>query len=253
MIESWAFYLLAIPVVLLVGLSKGGFGGGLGTLAVPALALMVDPRVAAGILLPILCTMDLVSLWSFRGQWDKANLRIMLPWAMLGLVGGALTFQYMSADMMRLMIGLMALYFVGHYLWGKYLLQRLKPQGRSRWRGGFWSGVSGYVSYIAHAGGPPIAIYLLPQHLPKSAFVGTTVLFFSVVNYTKLLPYAWFGQLNIGNLTTALILLPFAPLGVFLGVYLHRRVSDKWFYWSCYGLLFVAGVKLLTEGAMGLM
>lgn len=253
MIEGWAFYLLAIPVVLLVGLSKGGFGGGLGTLAVPALALMVDPRVAAGILLPILCAMDLVSLWSFRGQWDKANLRIMLPWAMLGLVGGALTFQYMSADMMRLMIGLMALYFVGHYLWGKYLLQRLKPQGRSHWRGGFWSGVSGYVSYIAHAGGPPIAIYLLPQHLPKSAFVGTTVLFFSVVNYTKLLPYAWFGQLNIGNLTTALILLPFAPLGVFLGVYLHRRVSDKWFYWSCYGLLFVAGVKLLTEGALGLM
>lgn len=252
MIDSLAFYLLAIPVVLLVGLSKGGFGGGLGTLAVPALALMVDPRVAAGILLPILCSMDLVSLWSYRGRWDKANLKIMLPWAMLGLVGGALTFQYMSADMIRLMIGLMALYFVGHYLWGKYLLQRLKPQRRSHWRGGFWSGVSGYVSYIAHAGGPPIAIYLLPQHLPKSTFVGTTVLFFSVVNYTKLLPYAWFGQLNIGNLTTALILLPFAPIGVLLGVYLHRRVSDKWFYWSCYGLLFVAGIKLVIEGAMGL-
>lgn len=252
MIDSLAFYLLAIPVVLLVGMSKGGFGGGLGTLAVPTLALVVDPRVAAGILLPILCAMDLVSLWSFRGAWDKANLKIMLPWAMLGLLGGALTFQYMSADMMRLMIGLMALYFVGHYLWGKYLLQRLKAQPRSYWRGGFWGGVSGYVSYIAHAGGPPIAIYLLPQHLPKTVFVSTTVLFFSVVNYTKLVPYAWFGQLNIGNLTTALILLPFAPLGVRLGVYLHHRVSDKWFYWSCYALLAVAGLKLVVEGARGI-
>jgi len=253
MIDSLAFYLLAVPVVVLVGMSKGGFGGGLGTLAVPTLALVVDPRIAAGILLPILCTMDLASLWSFRGTWDKANLKIMLPWAMLGLLGGALTFQYMSADMIRLMIGVMALYFVGHYLWGKYLLQRLRAQQRSHWRGGFWGGVSGYVSYIAHAGGPPISIYLLPQHLPKTAFVGTTVLFFSIVNFTKLVPYAWFGQLNIGNLTTALVLLPFAPLGVWLGVYLHHRVSDRWFYWSCYTLLTVAGVKLLIEGATGLL
>ncbi|WP_286805365.1 MULTISPECIES: sulfite exporter TauE/SafE family protein [unclassified Marinimicrobium] len=253
MIGGWEFYALAIPVVLLVGLSKGGFGGGLGTLAVPALSLMIDPRMAAGILLPILCTMDLVSLWSFRGRWDWANLKIMFPWAMVGLLGGALTFQYMSVDMIRLMIGVMALYFVGHYLWGKYLLQRLHAHGPSVWRGGFWSGVSGYVSYIAHAGGPPIAIYLLPQHLSKTVFVGTTVLFFSVVNYTKLVPYAFFGQLNIGNITTALVLLPFAPLGVLLGVYLHKRVSDRWFYWTCYGLLLVAGIKLLVEGAAGLL
>ena len=151
--------------------------------------------------------------------------------------------------MIRLLVGLMALYFVGHYLGGKYLLQRLKPQRRNVLRGGFWSALSGYVSYIAHAGGPPIAIYLLPQHLPKTAFVGTTVLFFSVVNYVKLLPYAWFGQLNIGNLSTALVLLPFAPLGVLLGLYLHRRVSDRWFYLSCYALLLVAGVRLVIDGA----
>lgn len=248
MIEGWAFYALAIPVVLLVGISKGGFGGGLGTLAVPVLSLLVDPRLAAAVLLPILCTMDLVSLWSFRGTWDKANLKIMLPPAMLGLVGGALTFQYMDAAMIRLMVGLMALYFVGHYLWGKYLLQRLKPQPRNIWRGGFWATFSGYVSYIAHAGGPPIAIYLLPQHLPKTTFVGTTVLFFGVVNYVKLVPYAWFGQLNIGNLSTALVLLPFAPLGVLLGLYLHRRVSDKWFYLSCYALLLLAGLRLVIDG-----
>jgi uncharacterized protein len=252
MIEGWAFYALAVPVVLLVGISKGGFGGGLGTLAVPVLSLLVDPRLAAAVLLPILCAMDLVSLWSFRGAWDKHNLRIMLPPAMLGLVGGALTFQYMDADMIRFMVGLMALYFVGHYLWGKYWLQRIKPQPRSVWRGGFWSTLSGYVSYIAHAGGPPIAIYLLPQRMPKTVFVGTTVLFFTVVNYTKLVPYAWFGQLSPGNLLTSLVLLPLAPLGVLLGVFLHKRVSEKWFYLSCYALLLVAGLRLVTDGAMGI-
>jgi hypothetical protein len=253
MIESVGFYLLAVPVVLLVGMSKGGFGGGLGALAVPVLSLLVDPRLAAAVLLPILCTMDLVSLWTFRGRWDKANLKIMLPWAMLGIVGGALTFQYMNADMIRVLVGAMALYFVGHYLWGRYLVQRLRAQGPSVWRGGFWSSLAGYVSYIAHAGGPPVSIYLLPQQLPKTVFVGTTVVFFTAVNYAKLLPYAWFGQLNAGSLWTSLILLPLAPLGVRLGAWLHYRVSDRWFYWSCYGLLLVAGIKLLVEGLTGLL
>jgi uncharacterized membrane protein YfcA len=214
---------------------------------------MVDPRLAAAVLLPILCTMDLFSIWTFRGRWDKANLRIMLPWAMLGIVGGALTFQYMNADMIRVLVGAMALYFVGHYLWGRYLVQRLEARGPSVVSGGFWSTLAGYVSYIAHAGGPPVSNYLLPQRLPKTVFVGTSVVFFTAVNYVKLVPYAWFGQLNLGSLWTSLVLLPLAPIGVKLGYWLHNRVSDKWFYWSCYALLLVAGVRLLYEGLGGLL
>ncbi len=250
MLESWIFFLVATPVVLLVGMSKGGFGGGLGSLAVPVLSLLVDPRIAAAILLPILCSMDLVSLWSFRGQWDKKNLLIMLPGALVGIGIGALTFTYMNANSVRLLIGFLALYFVAHYLWGKYILQRTAVQPTSVVRGGFWGTVAGFVSYIAHAGGPPIAIYLLPQHLPKTVFVGTTVVFFTVVNYTKLIPYIWFGQLNTEVLLTSLILLPLAPIGVRLGVYLHHKVSDVWFYRSCYVLLLLAGIKLVTEGLL---
>ena len=248
MIDYFGFYLLAIPVVLLVGMSKGGFGGGLGTLAVPVLSLLIDPRLAAAVLLPILCTMDLVSIWNFRGTWDKNNLKLMLPGAMLGIVAGALTFQHMNADMIRLMVGILAIYFVGHHLWGAHIVKQVRAKDASLAGGSFWGTISGYVSSIAHAGGPPISIYLLPQKMPKTVFVGTTVLFFTIVNYVKLVPYAWFGQLNLDTLLTSLILLPLAPVGVKLGVYLHHRVSDKWFYWVCYGLLFVAGIKLLIEG-----
>lgn len=251
MIEVPVFYLLAGFVVLMVGLSKGGFGGGLGILAVPVLALVIDPRVAAAVLLPILCSMDLVSLWLFRGTWDKRNLLMMLPGALLGIVAGALTFQYMHADMIRLLVGLLALYFVGHHLWGKHILKRAKPQQANVLRGSFWGTTAGYVSYIAHAGGPPISIYLLPQRLHKTVFVGTTVAFFGIINYVKLVPYAWFGQLNTDTALTSLILVPLAPLGVWLGAYLHKRVSEKWFYSLCYGLLLVAGVKLVIEGGAG--
>lgn len=250
MIDQWLFYLLAIPVVLLVGLSKGGFGGGLGSLAVPVLSLAIDPRLAAAVLLPILCSMDLVSLWSFRGRWDKKNLAIMFPFAMLGLILGAAMSTYMDADMIRFMVGVMALYFVGHYVWGKHILQHVAVKPASVGRGGFWSTIAGFVSYIAHAGGPPISIYLLPQHLPKTIFVGTTVLFFSVVNYIKLVPYVWTGQLDTRAFLTSLVLLPLAPIGVRLGVWLHHRVSDKWFYGVCYVLLAVAGGKLLSESLL---
>ncbi len=248
MIDYFGFYLLAVPVVLLVGLSKGGFGGGLGMLAVPVLSLLIDPRLAAAVLLPILCTMDLVSIWTFRGTWDRKNLRYLLPGAMLGIVAGALTFQYMSADTLRIIVGVMALYFVGHYLWGAHIVKRVSAKKAGLMSGSFWGIIAGYVSYVAHAGGPPVSIYLLPQKLPKTVFVGTTVLFFTTVNYVKLIPYAWFGQLTTDTLLTSLILLPLAPIGVRLGVYLHHRVSDKWFYWTCYGLLFVAGIKLVIEG-----
>ena len=253
MINDISFYLLAVPVVVLVGMSKGGFGGGLGTLAVPLLSLMIDPRLAAAILLPILCGMDAVSLWSFRGTWDRVNLKILMPGAVLGTIAGALTFKITNADVIRLIVGLLSIYFVGHYLWGRRILESVTHKQPSRTGGTFWGAVAGYVSYIAHAGGPPVAIYLLPQHLPKTTLVGTTVLFFAIINFIKLIPYAWLGQINGESFFTSLVLLPLAPLGVLLGIYLHNRVSDKVFYSVSYGFLFLAGLKLAYEGASNLV
>ena len=252
MITDLSFYLLAVPVVILVGMSKGGFGGGLGILAVPFLSLLIDPRLAAAILLPILCCMDAVSLRSFRGTWDKVNLKIIMPGALLGTIAGALTFKMTNADMVRLIVGFLSIYFVCHYLWGKHFLESIEQQKASPVRGTFWGAVAGYVSYIAHAGGPPVAICLLPQHLPKTTLVGTTILFFSIINFIKLIPYAYFGQINTESFLTSLVLLPLAPLGVWLGIYLHKRVSDQVFYLVSYGFLLLAGVKLTYEGASAL-
>lgn len=252
MLDIPSFYWVAIPVVLLVGLSKGGFGGGLGMLAVPVLSLVIDPRLAAAILLPILCTMDAVSLWSFRGSWDKCCLKSLLPGALLGTALGALTFAYTNADWVRLIMGLLSIYFVIHHYWTKEVLEKIHSKPNPA-KGGLWGTIAGYTSYIAHAGGPPVAIYLLPQHLPKTTLVGTTVLFFSIINFIKLVPYITLGQLDINSFRTSLSLLPFAPLGVWLGIYLHHRVSDQLFYLLSYGFLGLAGVKLTLEGSRHLL
>jgi len=251
------FYLLAVPVVIMLGMAKGGFGGGLGMLAVPLLSLVIDPRLAAAILLPILCVMDLVSLWSFRHFWREVwrgnNLRWLLPGAFFGIVIGALTFQVTNADWIRLLVGLLSLYFIGQHLWTRKILINNTQCVASAGSACFWGGVAGYTSHIAHAGGPPVSIYLLPQHLPKSLFAATTVIFFALVNFVKLFPYGYFGQLNFSSLHISLILLPLAPLGVWLGFYLHTRVSDKQFYWVTYFALLIAGVKLTQEGVIGLL
>jgi len=114
--------------------------------------------------------------------------------------------------------------------------------------GTFWGALSGFTSTLAHAGGPPFAIWMMPQKLDKTTLVATSAVFFLIVNYVKLVPYAMLGQLNTGNLTLALLFAPLAPLGIWLGVWMHRRISERAFYVISYALLFSTGVKLVWDG-----
>ena len=247
------FYLATIPIILMVGMSKGGFGGGLGMLAVPLMALMIDPRVAAAILLPILCTMDIVGLFKFKGKWDSANLKVLLPGALIGTAFGACSFTYTNSDMIRLLLGLLSLYFVFHFIWGQRQLKSAAKKTGSKASGIFWGSISGFASYIAHAGGPPVAIHLIPQKLAKSTFTSTTIVFFALVNFVKLIPYIVLGQINISTIESSLYLLPLAPIGVLLGIYLHHKVSEALFYRLTCLFLFVAGIKLTYQGLIALV
>lgn len=248
MIDDPWFYGVAVPAILIAGISKGGFGGGVGLMAVPLMALVIQPTQAAAIMLPILCLMDLFGVWAYRRQWDGRNLRVLLPAAMVGIGVGAASFRYLDGDLIRLMLGVLALSFTAHYWIRRHPGADQRTHGPDRVRGGFWGAVAGFTSFVAHAGGPPLSVYLLPQRLNRTLFVGTSTAFFIIVNYVKLIPYGWLGQLGTGNLATSLILAPLAPLGIWLGLLLHRRVSDALFYQVCYVLLAATGAKLLHDG-----
>ena len=241
------FYFLATIVILLTGMDKGGFARGMGTMAVPALALLVDPRVAAAIMLPILCCMDLVTLRAFRGQWDLKIVKVIVPAAAGGVVLGALSFRYLSADHIRFIIGTFSIYVAVQQLPNSALANNDLVPSASKLAGRIWGAASGFSSFVAHAGGPPLSIYLLPLRLDKSIVVGTSALFFAIVNALKLIPYALLGQLHFENLKVSLILLPVAPIGVLLGVFLHRRISNHIFYSMSYTMLGLIGIKLILE------
>lgn len=247
MIADTSFYVAAVPAVILFGISKGGFGSGLGMLAVPLIATVISPVQAAAILLPILCFMDLLGLWAYRGKWMLSELRVLLPASLVGIAVGTLMFEYMSPARLRLLLGVVAISFtLNHWLQAK-LSQASEHKLFGPAIGVTAAAVGGFTSFIAHAGGPPVTMYLLRRGLDRTQFVATTVVFFAVVNYVKLAPYAWLGQFDASNLKTSLVLAPLAPVGIGMGVWLHNRVTDRFFFQVAYAMLFVVGLKLVYD------
>lgn len=245
--DPW-FYAVAVPAVLLAAIGKGGFGGSLGVISVPMLALAVSPLQAAAIMLPVLCLSDLFAVWTYRGHWDRANMRIILPAGLVGIALGTLTAGLLSDHAIRFMVGAIAVIFALDHWFGRHDA----PPAQPNWiKGSFWSVVGAYTSFLAHAGGPPLNLYMLPQRLDKAVFVGTVVIYWTIINYVKLVPYAWLGQFDRATLLTALLLAPLTPLGVWIGMRINRWLAPARFFSACYALVFLLGLKLLWDSVRG--
>lgn len=247
MITDPLFYVAAVPAVLVVGVAKAGFGSGMGMLGVLLLTLVVPPVQAAAVMLPILCLMDPLSVWGYRRSWDRKCTAVLLTGGLVGIVAGTLSFHLLDDRLIRLMIGLLTMIFLADFVFGRGRTERRARPGPVA--GATLGALAGFTSFVIHAGSPPTAMYLLPQRLDKSVYVGTTIVFFFAVNYLKLVPYAGLGLFSAENLTTSLALMPVAPIGVWTGIRLNRLIPTELFYRLCYVFLFVTGSKLLYDGA----
>lgn len=246
-----AFWLLAVIATLLFGMSKAGFGGAAGSLGVPLMALAVPAPFAAAVMLPILLAIDLIGLVVFRGKADTANLRIILPGAMLGVALGWLTFSHVDARWIKLLIGIEAIAFALDRFRAARDAAIAVPSAPTFLPGILWSGVAGFTSFISHAGGPPIMQYLMPQNMDKMRLVGTTVIFFTAVNFAKLGPYAQLGLVDLSNLAVSLLLAPAIPVGYFVGYRLLQAVDMRGFNLVTAWTLLAAGTKLVFDGLAG--
>jgi uncharacterized protein len=241
------FLLFAIPAVILIGLAKGGFSG-LGALGTPLIALGMDPVRGAAILLPILIVQDAVGVAAFRRSWDGRILAIMLPGAILGVALGYLFAASVSRGAILAALGAVSILFGLYRLRAESGRQMVAPSGSPAWVGSLFGVATGFTSQIAHAGGPPFQMWVMPRRLPREVFVGTTAIFFALLNWIKVPAYVALGQLTRGNMLAALVLLPVAVLASLAGVWLVRRVPVERFYTIIYLLMVVAGGKLLLDG-----
>lgn len=241
------FFAVACPAVVFAGISKGGFGSGAAFAAASILALIIEPGQALGIMLPLLMLIDVSTLRPYWKKWSWPDTRLLLFGAIPGVALGALLYSVADADFFRLLIGSIAIGFV---LWRlgqtrgliRPFARRLPPVA------GVIAGiVSGFTSFVSHAGGPPTAVYLLTQGLTKTQFQATTVLLFWAVNIVKFVPYAWLGMFTVQTAWVDLLLAPFALFGAWLGVKAHHWVPERTFFAITYVLLTVTGTKLIWD------
>lgn len=243
-----SFFALAIPAVIFAGISKAGFGSGAAFAAAAILALVLPPGLALGVMLPLLMLVDVAALRPYWGKWHGPSATWLILGAVPGVAIAAWIYAQVSPDAFRVLIGLICLAFVAYQLIQVrgFLGQKAWPFSR------FWGSVAGiaagFTSFVSHAGGPPVAVYLLGQGMSKTAYQATTVITFWVINILKFVPYAYLGIFSWESFKADLILAPFALLGAFLGVKAHFWVSEKVFFALTYVLLVVTGLRLLWLG-----
>lgn len=245
--DPW-FYAAAIVGTFLIGMSKSGFMPGIGALGVPLMALTVSPVQAAAIQLPLLVATDVLGIWNYRRTYHWPNLRLLLPTAFLGVGAGWATIAYVSEAHVLIMVGSIGVIFTLNYWFGRRPAEDAPPREPDRVRATIWGSLAAYTSFFAHAGGPPYAVYILPQRLPNALYAGTTIMFFSLVNLLKVPPYFMQGQLSATNVATSAMLFPVAWISTLIGIWLVRRVPAKPFYKLLYVCQFLISLKLLWDG-----
>lgn len=245
MIQDPWFWALAVPAVVLMGLSKGGLAG-VGALSLPLLVFAIGPVQAAAILLPLLIVQDVVSVWAFRRTIDRYVLGWMLPGAVVGIVGGYVFAASVTPSAVLAAVGAISAAFGAFRLWA----DRHAPEPRRSpgWIGSLAGVASGFTSQIAHAGGPPFQMWVLPRRLAPPVLAGTTAVFFAAVNWIKVPAYWALGQFTATNLATAAALMPVAIASTFAGVWVVRRIDPARFYTAVYVLMILTGLKLMADG-----
>jgi len=246
------FFLFSIPAVVFAGISKGGFGSGAAFASAPMLAMIMPPELAIGLMLPLLMVIDFASLKFYWRKWSWSDACYLIYGAGPGALGGIMLFFFIDTVVLGILIGVISIYFVifqflvrNNFLYGRQV-------GPSKIKAFFLGFLSGFTSFISHAGGPPAAVYLLGRGLTKVEYQATTVILFWWINIFKLPSYVFLGLLNQKMLVVGFTLIPFALLGTWMGAKANRLISEKMFFLVTYILLIIAGVKLIYDGTAGL-
>lgn len=240
------FAICAALAVILSGLAKGGFAG-LGALAMPIMVLGVAPVRAAAIMLPILVFQDVIGVSSFRKTWDSAALAALIPGMACGVALGYIYAAEVSETAVLAMVGAIAFLFGIRGLWRELSGAEIIRSTSPLWVGALFGTASGFSSQIAHAGSPPLQMWLLPRGLERDTFVGTSAIAFAFVNLIKIPAYAALGQFTVENLRASAMLMPLALLSTLAGVKLVRRTDPARYYRFIYGLMTLLGAKLMFD------
>ena len=256
MLENFGYFEYAIIAIAAIGSAviKNGVGVGAGIFMLPFLSLVLPAKLALGLGAPIMLVSDLSGVVYYWKEWDKRELLLLLPPAVLGVILGASMIKLIPNELFRFWVGVFAIGF------SSYQLLKLK-QSRTEASAGWVNRVSkpkkamplffgfagGMASSVIHAGGLVMSFYLIQGARDKRAFVGTFVLFFAIINLLKVFAYVKIDILSVEIVALAAILSPLIILGGFWGNALNKRVSQKTFRAVVLALILIIGINLLIR------
>jgi|TARA_Y100000739_G_scaffold218660_1_gene216294 uncharacterized membrane protein YfcA len=239
------FFFTVVPAIVLFGIAKSGLGGSIALISIPLMTIAMPLTNALGIILPILIFSDFIATYKYRKEYDLETLKLMVPFAAIGIFIGSLTFTFFSEELLKFIIGLMGFLFAGHYFFFKK--NKEAKSDKNFLKGGVCSTIAGFTSFCVHAGGTPTSLYLLPLRMKKEIYVGTRIIFFTCLNLFKLPLYINLSMTNFETFKQSLILFPVALLGILIGYKLLKIIEEKLFYNILYTLIFITSTKLLYD------
>ena len=237
------FFISVVPAIILYGIAKSGLGGSISLISVPLMTVVMPLQQALAIILPILIFSDIIAVYRFRREFNFSIIKVIVPFAAVGIIIGSLTFSYFSENLLKFIVGIMGFLFAGHY----FLFKKEKtiPAKQNLLKGAICSAIAGFSSFCVHSGGTPTSLYLLPLRLKKEIYVGTRVIFFCFVNLLKLPLYIYLSMVNFDTLYQSITLFPLAVIGIFIGYKLLKIIEENLFYNILYALILLSSTKLI--------
>lgn len=243
---SHSLWILAAVGVYLTGVSKSGFAGSTGVIAVPLMSVLMDPRLAAALLLPLLLFMDALNVNFYWKSIEKVTFFALASGALLGLFLGSILFYWIDPDMLKVLIGSLSIGFALN----QSLLRshQKKPKNPTVKLAPLLGTLAGFTSFIAHAGGAPLTAFFLRSELNKETILATSAVTIGFMNLIKLPVYTFVGVFDHQVIAFSIILMPLAWLGIKTGQSIKNRVSEKLFIRVMTYSLFVLGIYLVYSG-----
>ena len=242
---NFLFFISVVPAIILYGIAKSGLGGSISLISVPLMTVVMPLQQALAIILPILIFSDIIAVYRFRREFNFSILKVIVPFAAVGIIIGSLTFSYFSENLLKFIVGIMGFLFAGHYFLFKKEKTTLSKQNFLK--GAICSSIAGFSSFCVHSGGTPTSLYLLPLRLKKEIYVGTRVIFFCFVNLFKLPLYIFLSMMSFDTLYQSISLLPLAVIGIFIGYKLLKIIEENLFYNIIYALILISSTKLIID------
>jgi uncharacterized membrane protein YfcA len=244
-----AFWTISLIAAFLVGAGKGGLPM-VAMLSVPVMSVVMSPMMGAALLLPVYLISDVFGIYIYRRSFSRRNLAILIPAGSIGIAAGYFLAEQVSEDVVRVVIGCIGLSFLAMRLWGE-IGGKTEARPADIPRGLLWGSISGFTSFVSHAGGPAFQLYALPQKLPKMTFAGTSTILFAAINLMKVPPYLALGLIDWGDMRTVALLAPVAVLGTCVGYHATRLLPERLFFRLVEIALFAISISLIRAGLTG--